>query len=236
MMNASAFRPRRLVPRSLSPRAETLLDELEELFLTEGFRDLSIASLATQLRTSRRTFYELAPSRDELVLVVLDRIMHRMGKEAHDRLTGVADPLDRIEEYFAAAATGLRRMSLRFTEDVERQPSAQRLLADHYRYAAALMQEVVEEAIETGRARRCNPHFVAEAIDAIIVRLHDPEYRQRSPLSVEESLYEAQRFVRAALELPGAPASRRPKSPHVVLAAARSGSTSPKRRANAGAK
>lgn len=235
MMNAAALRPRRLVPRSLSPRAETLLDEMEEIFLTEGFRDLSIASLATRLRTSRRTFYELAPSRDELVLVVLDRIMHRMGREAHDRLIGVDDPLDRIEEYFGAAATGLRRMSLRFTEDVERQPSAQRLLADHYHYAAALMQEVVEEAIETGRARPCNPHFVAEAIDAIIVRLHDPEYRLRSPLSVEESLYEAQRFVRAALELPAQARRRLNSDVDVIRKPARNG-TAAQRRTNVAAK
>ncbi|MEW6472016.1 MAG: hypothetical protein AB1679_07080 [Actinomycetota bacterium] len=227
MMNAAALRPRRLVPRPLSPRAEMLLDELEEIFLTEGFRHLSIASLATQLRTSRRTFYEIAPSRDELVLVVLDRILHRMGREAHDRLAGIVDPLDRVEEYFACAATGLRRMSLRFSEDVERQPSAQRLLADHYRYAAALIQEMVQEAIDTGRARPCDAHFVAEAIDAIIVRLHEPDYRQRSPLTVEESLYEAQRFVRAALELPGR-ARRRPKL-DIVRAPTHSGAATRRR-------
>lgn len=208
MMNAAALRPRSLGPRSLSPRAETLLDELEDVFLTEGFRHLSIASLATHLRTSRRTFYELAPSRDELVLVVLDRILHRMGREAHDRLAVIDDPLERLEEYFACAATGLRRMSLRFTEDLELQPSAQRLLADHYRYAIAIVQEIIQEAIDTGRARPCDAHFVAEAIDAIIARLHEPGYRQRSPLTVEESLYEAQRFVRAALELPGRPRRR----------------------------
>ncbi|HZQ79910.1 MAG TPA: hypothetical protein VFE55_21455 [Acidimicrobiia bacterium] len=233
MQKATILRPRRIVPSSLSPRAETLMDELEEIFLTEGFRHLSIASLATRLRTSRRTFYEIAPSRDELVLVVLDRIMHRMGREARDRLVGIDDPLDRVEEYFAAAATGLRRMSLRFSEDVEHQPSAQRLLADHYRYAAALMQEIIEEAIDTGRARQCDAHFVAEAIDAIIVRLHEPDFRQRSPLSVEESLYEAQRFVRAALELPGR-ARRRPNS-DVVRIPDHSGAT-PRQRANVAVK
>jgi AcrR family transcriptional regulator len=203
MMNAAALRPHRLVPRTLSPRAETLLDELEEIFLTEGFRHLSIASLANRLRTSRRTFYEIAPSRDEIVLVVLDRILHTMGREAQDRLAEIDDPLDRIEEYFTCAALGLGRMSVRFTEDVERQPSAQRLLADHYRYAIALVQEMVDVAIAGGRARPCDSHFVAETIDAIIARLHDPAYRQRSPLTVEEYLYEAQRFVRAALEVRG---------------------------------
>jgi AcrR family transcriptional regulator len=208
-MNASALRPRRLVPATLSPRAETLLDELEEIFLTEGFRHLSIASLATELRTSRRTFYELAPSRDELVLVVLDRILHRMGHEAHDQLAGIADPLDRLEAYFGCAATGLRRMSLRFSEDVERQPSAQRLIADHYRYANALIQEMVQEAIDTGRAHAFDAHFVAAAIDAIIVRLNESDYRQHSRLTVEESVHEAQRFVRAALEIPNRPATPR---------------------------
>jgi hypothetical protein len=150
-----------------------------------------------------------------------------MGRQAHHAIAEIDDPLDRLEALWACGASGLRRMSLRFSQDVERQPSAQRLFADHYRYAEALIEEIVQEAIDTGRARQCDAHFVAEAINAIIVRLHEPDYRHRSSLTVEQSLYEAQRFVRAALEVPDR--VRRHPNRDVVRIPARASTTTRRR-------
>ena len=221
MMPASALRPPRLGPPSPSRRAERLLDELEEVFLAEGFHHLSIAALATRLRASRRTFYELAPSRDELVLVVLDRIFQRMGREAHDRIAAVKDPLDRIEVFLSTAFPELRRMSVRFSEDLERQPSADRLYAAHVRYGTALVGDMVQDAIDAGRARDFDPYFVAEALNAMVTRLNEPDYRHASRLSFEESVREMLRFFRAALEVP--PRPRKARNADVVRSPSRAG-------------
>ena len=201
---ADVLRPPRLGPTVTSTRARQLQGELEEIFLQEGFQHLSIVQLAARLHCSRRTFYELAPSREELVLVVLDGILHRMGKTAHDHLADIEDPLDRFEMFIVRVIPELRRMSLRFNEDVERQPSARRLFADHYRYATALIEDMVREAIHIGRAREFDPQFVGHVVDAMVVHLHDPDYQRRSLLSFEDSFYEMVRFVRAALERPDA--------------------------------
>jgi AcrR family transcriptional regulator len=201
---ADLLRPTRLGPTVMSARARHLRTQLEEIFLQEGFQHLSIAQLATRLHCSRRTFYELAPTREELVLVVLDGILYRMAKTANDHLADIEDPLDRFEAFIVRTMPELHRMSLRFHEDVERQPSARRVLADHYRYATALVEDMVEEAIYLGRAREFDPQFVGQAVHAMVVHLHDPDYQRRSPLSFEGSFYELVRFVRAALERPDA--------------------------------
>jgi AcrR family transcriptional regulator len=210
MPQATAFAPPRLGPASPSRRAEQLLDELEETFLAEGFHHLSIAELATRLRTSRRTFYELAPSRDELVLVVLDRIFQRMGRQAHDALAEIDDPLDRVEAYLSTALPELRRMTARFNADLDRQPAARRLYADHVRYGVAVVGDLVQEAIEIGRAHNFDPYFVSQMLNAMIDRVHAPEYRIASQLSLDESLREIVRFFRAALEIPMKSRRRRP--------------------------
>jgi AcrR family transcriptional regulator len=211
MRRSTVFVPPRLAPAAPSRRAEQLLDELEEIFLAEGFHHLSIAELATRLRTSRRTFYELAPSRDELVLVVLDRILHRAGRQAHDQLDGIEDPLDRIEVFLAGTLPELRRMSVRFSEDLQRQPSAQRLYTDHLRYATGLVEQMVQEAIDVGRARAFDPYFVSQALDAIAERINEPDYRRASGMSVEETGQEVLRFFRAALEIPGTSNGPKPR-------------------------
>lgn len=209
MRQSAALLPARLGPASPSRRAEQLLDELEEIFLSEGFHHLSIAELATRLRTSRRTFYELAPSRDELVLVVLDRIFHRMGRQAHDEMAGIADPLDRVEVYLASALPDMRRMSERFSDDLDRQPSAQRLFAEHVRYGTAVVGDMVQEAIDAGRAHDFDAYFVSQMLDAMFERVYTLTYRRGTSLSPEESLREVLRFFRAALEVPEKSSRRR---------------------------
>lgn len=210
MRQTTTFVPPRLGPASPSRRAEQLLDELEAVFLAEGFHHLSIAELTTRLRTSRRTFYELAPSRDELVLVVLDRIFQRMGRLAHDRLVDIEDPLDRIEAYLSTALPELRRMTAQFNDDLDRQPSARRLYQEHVRYGIAVVGAMVQDAIDAGRAHEFDPYFVSQMLNAMIDRAHEPEYRSASLLSLEESLREVVRFFRAALEIPEKARRRRP--------------------------
>jgi AcrR family transcriptional regulator len=71
----SVRRPRPLLgrqrERELTDRQREILDEMEDL-VAGGFADLTMAELAARLNCSLRTLYALAPSRDELVLIVID--------------------------------------------------------------------------------------------------------------------------------------------------------------------
>ena len=69
--------------RALTDRQRQLLDKMEHLF-AGGFATLTMAQLAARLNCSLRTLYALAPSRDELVLVVVDRNLWRVGRAARD--------------------------------------------------------------------------------------------------------------------------------------------------------
>jgi AcrR family transcriptional regulator len=68
-----------------------LLDELERLFVAEGFAHLSVADLAARLRVSRSTLYRLATGKQELAELVISRMLDRMdesGQAALDRSYG----------------------------------------------------------------------------------------------------------------------------------------------------
>ena len=62
----------------LSPRGEQLLAQLEEIFFEQGYRRITVGALAARLRCSRATLYALAPSKEELFLRVLDRVLGMM--------------------------------------------------------------------------------------------------------------------------------------------------------------
>src|SRR6266568_1634749 len=72
--------------RPWSERERALLDELERIFFAEGFAHLSMADLAARLRVSRTTLYRLAPGKQNLVELVVDRMFNQMGKTARAAL------------------------------------------------------------------------------------------------------------------------------------------------------
>ena len=65
---------------ALGVRHRSILEGLEKLMRDGELAKLTIGDMATRLECSRRALYELAPSKEQLVLLVLDRVMHRIGE------------------------------------------------------------------------------------------------------------------------------------------------------------
>src|SRR5512142_1001170 len=107
----------------LSDRQEELLGELERIILDEGFRRLTVESLAKRLQCSRRTLYELAPSKDELVLLVLDRLLRRMGHKAMEQVRALDDPADRLQAYMTCTNAEISPSSRQLWADVAAKPA-----------------------------------------------------------------------------------------------------------------
>ena len=210
---SDALRPPRVGPNAdqLSPRQREILDQLEALFVDEGFAKLTISDMAAHLRCSRRTLYELAPNRDELVLIVIDRRFRRLGRHAREHLEGIDDPLERLRVLLATETTlEMQSTSARFREDVVRQPAVERLIAAHYRYATALIRETLEAGIATGQFRALRARIVAEIIDAALPRIQDPDLLRETGLTFDETVEELRLLVESGVVVAaGAPPSPR---------------------------
>jgi len=197
------LRPPRFGPArsELSLRQREVLDELESIFVDEGFAHLTVADLAARLHCSRRTLYEIAPTKDELVLVVLDRRLRHLGSVARAHVESIEGPLDQVEAFMVAGTSELKQASLNFQEDVARFPAARRLFASHFRYATALIVEMIDAGIESGAFRVLNSRVLAEVIDASLERLQDPDLLRASGLTIDEAVAEYAAFVRRGIAL-----------------------------------
>ena len=142
---------------ALGPRHRVVLDQLEDLFLAEGIT-FPVRELAARLRCSLRTLYEIAPSKQELVLVVLDRFLHRVGRTALAAIDPEAAVADRIRAYFQAAAE-LQRWTVALAAPGE--PEVQRLLDRHFAYVSAVVEGLVADGIARGEMREVDPWVVA---------------------------------------------------------------------------
>jgi AcrR family transcriptional regulator len=157
-------RPRPLISQraeaQLGVRHREVLDQLEALFLQEGFSGFSVRELAAHVGCSRRTLYELAPSKDELVLLVFDRFLHRVGRAALESIDPTLPYADQIRAYFLGGIE-LQRITQVFGDDLADEPAARRLFDRHYGYVMAITEQLVQRGVEAGEFRRVTPAVVA---------------------------------------------------------------------------
>lgn len=198
--------PPRLGPRSelLTTRQREVLDELEAIIVAEGFAHLTVGELARRLRCSRRTLYELAATKDELVLVVIDRRLRRTGAIAREQVAAADDPGDKIDAYLIRS--GLRPTSLRFADDVAADPAARRLFGDHYHFAITILADVLHAGMATGRVRSVDPLVVGEIIDAALERLARPDVLRATGRTFFDLAEDLSALVRHGLLVEPAPA------------------------------
>jgi len=72
-------------PRNLGKRHIEVMDDLEKI-LDQGESFSTMSELAKTLKISLRTLYEIAPSKEELIVATVDRVLKKHGKIAMDAI------------------------------------------------------------------------------------------------------------------------------------------------------
>lgn len=164
--------------RALGPRKTAILDDLEALILRHGFAAFTVAELARRLSCSRRTLYELAPSKHQLVLLVLDRYLQRIGRAAQRAIETENATADKIRAYVIGGLP-LMEHTHQFATDLADDPEARRLLDRHFQYVTAVIEQLVAAGVASGELRSVNPTVVAGAIVGSGLYLTQPEVVHR---------------------------------------------------------
>ncbi len=172
-----------------TPRQERLLDELEDLFLDEGFREVTVAALAKRLRCSRRSFYELAPSKEALFLRVFERYLKRLREAGRRGAQGPAGQ-DAIVAYLAPALEAARKLSTRLMGDVQSYAPARAMWERHTRERMAGLQALIDDCVRTNVFRGVDPYLVAEVMTASLRRIGEPDFLTKAGLSYRDAVQE----------------------------------------------
>jgi AcrR family transcriptional regulator len=147
----------------LTDRQRELLVQLGPLF-AQGFAELTMAEIAAELGCSLRTLYGLAPSRDELVLAVLDTHLWRIGREAMGTLDPEAPPLDALRTYLSAATVAVAGTTAAYARDLGSMAAAQRRNQEHADYVVAVTRALLDWAVERGDVAPLDTAAVARTL------------------------------------------------------------------------
>jgi AcrR family transcriptional regulator len=186
-------------PDSTSQRLERLLEELEHVFLRDGFLHYRTEELARRLHCSKRALYQIAPSRERLFEVVIERWLAKLRRAGVEAAVQTADPLEAVTGYLGAAVVATRDAGAQFVRDLSRSPATYRRLMSHQRERIAGLERLIERGTRAGQFRGVHPKLVAEVMLNAVAQMVDPELLARVGLTMSEAFAELYDIVEHGL-------------------------------------
>jgi AcrR family transcriptional regulator len=155
------------VERRLTDRQRQLLDALEDLVVEGDLADLTMAEIAGQLNCSLRTLYEISPRKEDLVLAVVDRRLHRIGRAAIAALDETMTPLDALRVYLAAVNEAVQPSKAAFARDFANLQGAKPLLDAHEGYVMAVTRSLLDQAVAKRQIRSVDTVALAHVLGGL---------------------------------------------------------------------
>ncbi len=200
----ASLRPRRAAENRrgalrASPRQKRLLDDIEALFLAEGFLRFTTDDIARRFRCSKTTLYRVAPTRDRLYEMIVERLLRRVRDQGVAATREAPDWSAALVGLLRAGVEGARDLSWEFVADMREHPLTNRCLHIHQTQRAADVERLLESGIEHGAFREVHPKMVARSMLALIDQIFDSDFLAGVGLSLAEAYDEAYRMLEYGL-------------------------------------
>jgi AcrR family transcriptional regulator len=156
---------------ALTRRQAELLDQLEELFLAEGFAGFTLEDLAVRLHCSKSTLYALAGSKEQLAHRVVKHFFRKATAAVEARTVREGDPARRVTAYLNAVAVALAPAGPAFHRDLDSFPVGREVYERNTAMAADRVRELIAEGVAQGRFREVHPALIADTVTTLMFRI-----------------------------------------------------------------
>jgi len=155
-------------------RRDEVEQQVMQLFLDNGFADITLDDVARQVQCSKKTLYSLAPSREQLIYRVSRTFFDSVALDITEAAAAAPDPRSKIRAYCQQAAISTKPASVAFLRDLQTLESTRKLCDVHTRVATSTIQTWLRQADSTwsspGRAM-----FLGAVIANTLNMLRDKE-------------------------------------------------------------
>ena len=109
---------------------------------------LEILKIASKLKISLRTLYEIAPSKDLLITMTVDNILKKLGKKALERVSSISSPLEKLETYLRIVNQAVGPKFETYIQGLRSVKGSSKLVNYHEKFITNYTQKLLEEALE----------------------------------------------------------------------------------------
>jgi AcrR family transcriptional regulator len=155
----------------LTRRQAELLDQLEQLFLAEGFSRFTLDDLAVRLHCSKSTLYALAESKEQLAHRVIKHFFRKATAAVEAHTVTEQDPALRVTAYLTAVAGALAPAGPAFHRDLDGFAPGREVYERNTALAAERVRELIADGVARGRFREVHPALVADTVTTLMFRI-----------------------------------------------------------------
>jgi AcrR family transcriptional regulator len=155
----------------LTRRQAELLDQLEQLFLADGFGRFTLDDLAVRLHCSKSTLYALAESKEQLAHRVIKHFFRKATAAVEAHTVIEQDPALRVTAYLTAVARALAPASPAFHRDLDGFAPGREVYERNTALAAERVRELIAEGVAQGRFREVHPALIADTVTTLMFRI-----------------------------------------------------------------
>ena len=138
--------------------------------LAEGFAEFTLDDIAARLRCSKTTLYALAPTKQELVVQVVEEYFRGAAPAIRPSVEAASDPAAKVEAYLLGVADYLAPLSREFLDDLAAFAPAAEVYRRNTVIAADRIRELIADGVASGAFRSVRADFVAEVV---VLAMHE---------------------------------------------------------------
>jgi AcrR family transcriptional regulator len=186
-------------PQRLVRRQQELVERLIDVFLHEGFMELSIDDMARRLRCSKTTIYGVAESKQQVIAVVVRGFFRRATDRVEQQIQAVdAASTERIRAYLMAIAAELAPASPEFFADLDAYAPTREIYLENTRIAGERLQGIILECVPA--ASHSEALFIGSVAASVMNAIHRGEIESVAGLDDSAAYRALARLIVAGVE------------------------------------
>ncbi len=177
--------------RRLTSRQREIIADLEKLVVEGKAADRTMAEIAGMVNCSLRTLYGIAKSKDELLLTIVDRRLHRIGRAAIAAIDPGLGTIEALRVYLAAVNQAVQPTTVEFARDFADVPDSGRLFDAHEAYVVGVVQSLLDRAVAEKAIARVDTAAAAHVLGGLGREFSRPEVIdsiERSPKDTADAM------------------------------------------------
>ena len=177
-----------------------IMDALEAM-LQKGVPDLTMSEFAKKLKISLRTLYEIAPSKDELILMTMNNILVKLGKLAIDSVANINSPIKKLEKYLFIVNQAVGPKFDTFVKDIENIKGSQKMADYHENFIKNYTKNLLKESILKKEIKSIDVSAFAILLGGIGREFLKEENKKTINMSPEESANSITKIILNGIKL-----------------------------------
>ena len=152
--------------KPFSQKHKQVIDKLE-LMLEKGIPDHTMSELAANLKVSLRTLYEIAPSKNHLIRMTVNRILMRLGKEALDTVANIDSPIEKLKKYLQHANQAVGPKFKVYLQNLGNDNKSKEMIDYHEDYITSFTKQLLDEAVSINEIKKIDTQAFALLLGGI---------------------------------------------------------------------